>query len=327
LHAKAPLRYYKFGLIDPHDAPYATFRFYYRTWAEIDALGLHLGSVEGDNTSIFTADTAILDLESRENSTVHLSLPKESVHVASTTQSTSVRGSISQEYFTQYPTPELLPNNLVIPPAPPRTHRRAMDVTPFSSQASVDYWARQQSIGYPSVQSQRSGMKYSNPTTYNPYSSYSHYQGNAFAKQYNAAAPIPSPYNKGSHAAYSFLPPGHPHSTNPAATQRMAFGHTEQSSQFRLPTLPFKGLSIPPSSQIYPPLDNPQHSSPSKTVFSSAGNRRDGSAPRGLWSTPAEVANGKPAIGKQKSTDSLGEKMKAPQAGLKNMFHGAFKRT
>lgn len=35
-----PKRFYKFALIDPADHPFATFRYYYRTWDQLDELGL-----------------------------------------------------------------------------------------------------------------------------------------------------------------------------------------------------------------------------------------------------------------------------------------------
>ena len=53
LRAQAPQRYYKFRLLDPVDEPHATFRFYYRTWDEIDQLGLHMGQVDTDDRVLF----------------------------------------------------------------------------------------------------------------------------------------------------------------------------------------------------------------------------------------------------------------------------------
>ncbi|KAL8854847.1 MAG: hypothetical protein Q9221_000353 [Calogaya cf. arnoldii] len=35
-----PYRYYTYSLVDPLDMPYATFRWYYRTWAQLEALGV-----------------------------------------------------------------------------------------------------------------------------------------------------------------------------------------------------------------------------------------------------------------------------------------------
>lgn len=41
-----PKRFYKFALIDPVDQPFATFRYYYRTWGQLRDLGL----LEQDHT-------------------------------------------------------------------------------------------------------------------------------------------------------------------------------------------------------------------------------------------------------------------------------------
>ncbi|KAF1979429.1 hypothetical protein BU23DRAFT_586619 [Bimuria novae-zelandiae CBS 107.79] len=38
--SEQPKRFYKFALIDPADKPYATFRYFYRTWAQLRELGL-----------------------------------------------------------------------------------------------------------------------------------------------------------------------------------------------------------------------------------------------------------------------------------------------
>ncbi|CAO1599843.1 hypothetical protein XANCAGTX0491_003554 [Xanthoria calcicola] len=35
-----PYRYYTYSLLDPLDMPYSTFRWYYRTWAQLEALGV-----------------------------------------------------------------------------------------------------------------------------------------------------------------------------------------------------------------------------------------------------------------------------------------------
>ncbi|KAL8735478.1 MAG: hypothetical protein Q9181_002800 [Wetmoreana brouardii] len=35
-----PQRYYTYSLVDPLDQPFATFRWYYRTWAQLEALGV-----------------------------------------------------------------------------------------------------------------------------------------------------------------------------------------------------------------------------------------------------------------------------------------------
>ncbi|KAF2433244.1 hypothetical protein EJ08DRAFT_677104 [Tothia fuscella] len=54
-----PRAYYKFGLIDPQDAPYATFRFYYRTWEEIDELNLQM-----ENVDLYGSESIISELDS-----------------------------------------------------------------------------------------------------------------------------------------------------------------------------------------------------------------------------------------------------------------------
>ena len=38
--SELPRRFYQFGLIDPVDQPFATFRFYYRSWEQLRELGL-----------------------------------------------------------------------------------------------------------------------------------------------------------------------------------------------------------------------------------------------------------------------------------------------
>jgi len=59
LNPQAPQRYYKFRLLDPVDNPHATFRFYYRTWDEIDQLGLHMGQVDTDDKVLFPSASEV----------------------------------------------------------------------------------------------------------------------------------------------------------------------------------------------------------------------------------------------------------------------------
>lgn len=49
-----PKRFYKFALIDPTDQPFATFRYYYRTWEQINQLDLLKDGVgePGDDTDM-----------------------------------------------------------------------------------------------------------------------------------------------------------------------------------------------------------------------------------------------------------------------------------
>lgn len=51
-----PKRFYKFALVDPVDRPFATFRYYYRTWEQLRHLGLleaeRCVESEGDDMSV-----------------------------------------------------------------------------------------------------------------------------------------------------------------------------------------------------------------------------------------------------------------------------------
>ena len=231
LHSKAPQRYFKFGLLDPLDEPFATFRFFYRTWAEIELLGLRLGTVEGDETSIFTADTAILDEDASGSA-------QEGNFGTSVLRHQSNRSSISQEYFARYPTPEVPPKDEpVCSPSAMATHRQVIGPTPFSSQSSAFEGMganAQQSIGYPSVFQERNSQSYNipaqqSPYVDNPYNSWNHhYQGNAFAQQQMAAQyanmyPAICGVNPSTGmpiGGYHFLPPSHPHAVQPVQLEK-----------------------------------------------------------------------------------------------------------
>ena len=49
-----PKRFYKFALVDPVDKPFATFRYHYRTWTQIQELGLSEDDVmeDGESTAL-----------------------------------------------------------------------------------------------------------------------------------------------------------------------------------------------------------------------------------------------------------------------------------
>lgn len=49
--SEQPKRFYKFALVDPVDKPFATFRYFYRTWAQIRELGLSEDEVVEDGES------------------------------------------------------------------------------------------------------------------------------------------------------------------------------------------------------------------------------------------------------------------------------------
>ncbi|CAO2653332.1 Nn.00g027430.m01.CDS01 [Neocucurbitaria sp. VM-36] len=79
--AKHPKRFYKFSLIDPVDQPFATFRYYYRTWDQLQNLGLLDEEWNGDagednDLSIIEPNEASV-LEVEGNSSSHV-LSKES---------------------------------------------------------------------------------------------------------------------------------------------------------------------------------------------------------------------------------------------------------
>ncbi|KAI9817643.1 MAG: hypothetical protein M1832_004647 [Thelocarpon impressellum] len=64
----APKRYYKYALIDPLDAPFATFRYLYRSWEKLESLGVpletHASAASSSGTSSLTSTiTASVDEE------------------------------------------------------------------------------------------------------------------------------------------------------------------------------------------------------------------------------------------------------------------------
>ena len=60
-----PKRFYRFALIDPVDQPFATFRFFYRTWDQLHALGLldheYYAESEENYLSVIEPDTDSAD--------------------------------------------------------------------------------------------------------------------------------------------------------------------------------------------------------------------------------------------------------------------------
>ena len=46
--SEQPKRFYKFALIDPVDQPFATFRYYYRTWSQLRELGVDKQECRGE---------------------------------------------------------------------------------------------------------------------------------------------------------------------------------------------------------------------------------------------------------------------------------------
>lgn len=69
-----PKRFYKFALIDPVDQPFATFRYYYRTWDQLGDLGLldydyYYAESEENNLSIIEPAEDNLDHSNKEVNT------------------------------------------------------------------------------------------------------------------------------------------------------------------------------------------------------------------------------------------------------------------
>lgn len=62
-----PKRFYKFALIDPVDQPFATFRYFYRTWDQLHDLGLldheYYAESEENYLSVIEPDTSSADCD------------------------------------------------------------------------------------------------------------------------------------------------------------------------------------------------------------------------------------------------------------------------
>jgi len=99
----APQRFFKFGLIDEVNQPYATFRFYYRSWEEIDKLGLHMGQVKSEGSSLFdqTVDDPEVVGPPGEHSIQHLGRNHSFLH--QDPMECENRHSVSGDYFANYP--------------------------------------------------------------------------------------------------------------------------------------------------------------------------------------------------------------------------------
>lgn len=66
-----PKRFYKFALIDPTDQPFATFRYYYRTWEQLRDLGMlegeHSGTGEENDLSIIEPEGSVRQNEGEDD--------------------------------------------------------------------------------------------------------------------------------------------------------------------------------------------------------------------------------------------------------------------
>ena len=108
----APRRFFKFGLIDAVNRPYATFRFYYRSWEEIDKLGLHMGQVKSEGGSLF--DQTVDDPESVGPLGGHpmQHLGRNYPFLDQDPAKSENRHSISEDYFANYPVGDQPPTTL-----------------------------------------------------------------------------------------------------------------------------------------------------------------------------------------------------------------------
>lgn len=115
----APGRFFKFGLIDAVNRPYATFRFYYRSWEEIDKLGLHMGQVNSEGGSLF--DQTVDELEPVGPPVEHsMQYPSQTYPFLDQDPAASEnRHSISGDYFANYPAGDQPPVDLNRPSSPP----------------------------------------------------------------------------------------------------------------------------------------------------------------------------------------------------------------
>jgi hypothetical protein len=74
-----PKRFYKFALIDPTDQPFATFRYYYRTWEQLRYLGLIDGDSDVDLSVIEPYEPNTLMLNEKEEDEFSLAEALEDV--------------------------------------------------------------------------------------------------------------------------------------------------------------------------------------------------------------------------------------------------------
>jgi hypothetical protein len=100
----APRRFFKFGLIDAVNRPYATFRFYYRSWEEIDKLGLHMGQVKSEGGSLFDQTVDEPEPVGPPGGYPMQHLGQNYSFLDQDPTASENRHSISGDYFANYPT-------------------------------------------------------------------------------------------------------------------------------------------------------------------------------------------------------------------------------
>lgn len=159
--AKHPKRFYKVSLIDPTDKPFATFRYYYRTWDQLYELDL----VEEEQSEEET-DYSIIEPESaeRESSEVNEEIDSKEDALDDTPNEVSDDQVPREHSFTA--TPPRLVRKLPCVPAPDASNfspRRLMKLRAKQDQAdyklNTAYPTHEWDIRTPSpVKSMREGI-------------------------------------------------------------------------------------------------------------------------------------------------------------------------
>ncbi|KAI9766769.1 MAG: hypothetical protein M1835_007135 [Candelina submexicana] len=129
-----PQRYYKYALIDPIDQPFATFRYHFRTWEQLDALGIGTPRASLSSNRSSSSNSSPSPSPSPSASTTHLpqnnpSAPdlhsNPALHPTNPPQDHSSTTTTSSQ--TSLATPAPLPTlhetisqtSLTLPPPPP----------------------------------------------------------------------------------------------------------------------------------------------------------------------------------------------------------------
>lgn len=278
LKSQAPQRYYKFGLIDPVDKPYAAFRFYYRTWEEIDKLDLRMGEVdEGENSPFQDSDntaTVESNYERQNNNSVSRNLRATTTSQARNSDSPQ---SISGAYFSSYPNPH--PQAVyAAQPYPPGAS--------FSNQRAMPPQIPQYPAAYPAVYAPL-------PLIAPPRNPYSWQTNSGYAASVSPAAA--SPYD---------------HLQDPYAPLTSSSTPTQSHSNF---TMPNKRLSIPPQLLFQPLISKgPLPPSPTKLAQREMEAQREteiGGKRSGLWEMGAEGSGMKSSAQREvKTKNTMGAK-------------------
>ncbi|KAF6237127.1 hypothetical protein HO173_004595 [Letharia columbiana] len=79
-----PQRYYKYALLDPLDAPFATFRYYYRSWDQLEALGV-ISPHPSESSSITSIDSS--PARSEQNLATTAERPRSPLNSSNTPES------------------------------------------------------------------------------------------------------------------------------------------------------------------------------------------------------------------------------------------------